>query len=775
MSQSASHAAERPVDVTDFLQAVEQQAWDRADALLPAVRYVNDAHVRAAVAELHQARERWNEAADIWAPLRQVDEQAAIKFTLCRNLAALKAHRPLVYRAVVDADVGDAYHLHPTASGQLTIAAQRPDGRVTLFSNDPAGSVRTVLQQLKAAIDRGTALALLSIGDGHVMKAVVEAQADLFLGRQQAIFILEPDPRLVLATLLIHDFTGPNGPIEQQRVQWYVGPHWAEAFRADSLNKLFFPIPQINIKLGLDPKPIEQVITDTIAEIGRIDAETQKEVATYYDALPADHFANVMSGKADRAPRVLLITTRFSTVLQYSTRDTADAFRQIGWETEVAIEPTLYHTFTRLGLRQMLARFKPDLIFQIDHNRFEHGDLFPPCIPFVNWIQDLLPHLMKRATGEALTPRDFVLTPSLQRWVDDYAYPARQCLEFRKLTRIPTRPISWSSDSQRVVYVSNWSQQPADIRKELTRSVAGKTREVIDAACLKMIAAFEAGQTLQTAGDCRRVLDQVMHELAVTADAELISETATRLSDRMLNLLYRQQALRWAQEVCDTLGLTLELYGNGWDKHPEFARHARGTIGYGEALEALTRDAGITLVIEPFSCIGHQRLLDAMVAGGFCLLRSHVSNDLLHELIHWIGRARDAEAVVTAEDLRAQLGETDREGLGHTLERCAAIEPNPGQMDFIANVRRLQREGFVPMEVPLLPLLDKTTFDGKAQLQARLQRFAADPELRTEIARTQRAAVESRFSYTAGMRRVVAFLHDRLASESARPAISKAA
>lgn len=771
--QSVSHAAERLVDVTDFLQAVKEQAWEQADSLWPAVSAVDNDRVRLAAAELHQQRERWDEAAEAWSRLRLIDDQARLKLTLCRNLAALKTHRPQVYRAVVDADVGDAYRIHPTESGKSTIAAQRASDRYTLFSNDPLGNVQTILRQLKPAIDRGDALALLSIGDGHVLKAIVDAQAALFLGREQAIFLIEPDPRLALATLLIHDFTGPRGPIEQQRVLWYVGPKWAEAFRVDSINERFFPIPQINIKLGLDPQSIEKVIADTIAELGRLDAQAQQAVAKHYDTLPADHYAKAMAGTLGRSPRVLLVTTRFSTVLQYSTRDTAGAFRQIGWEAQVVIEPTPYHGLTRLGLRRMLADFKPDLIFQIDHNRFEHGDLFPASIPFVNWIQDLLPHLMKHSTGQTLTPRDFVLTPSLQKWVDEYSYPAAQCLEFRKLTRVPVRPISWTSRDERVVYVSNWSQSPNEIRDELTRSSTGKTRDVIDAACAKMIATYETGQTIHTPGDCRRLLVEVTGQMEVTADAALLSETATRLSDRMNNLLYRQQGLAWAQQACHELGLTLEIYGNGWDKHPKFGRNARGTIGYGDDLESLTREAGVSLVLEPFVCITHQRLLDAMVAGGFCLMRSHPSNGHLHELIHWISRARDPR---NTADLEAQLGQDDLAGWRATLAKLVEVESDPGRTDFIAVVRRLQREGFMPNEGVLLPLLDQVTFNDAAGLKAALQRFVINPELRSEIARFQRQTIESRFSYTAGMRRVIAFLHERLVDESRRtPTMNKAA
>src|SRR4030095_12213459 len=86
--------------------------------------------------------------------------------------------------------------------------------------------------------------------------------------------------------------------------------------------------------------------------------------------------------------------------------------------------------------------------------------------------------------------------------------------------------------------------------------------------------------------------------------------------------LYRPQGLRWARAGAKELGLSLGLYGNGWDAHPEFARCARGPIAYGDELRDLTRRSAINLQIVPSLCL-HQRLLDGLAAGGFFLVREN--------------------------------------------------------------------------------------------------------------------------------------------------------
>ncbi len=768
MSSTTMQASERLVIASDFVAAVREGDWDRADRLLPDLSGSLSDGAWSAVALLHMQRERWSDAADALELVKTRSDQQKLHLRLSKNLAALRTHRPEIYRVIADAAVGQAYQIHPSKGGKPSILMTRPDGGRTLLAggDDPQAAATTVAAQLKPNAEKGESLALLSIGDGYAFDAIVRASPVLLLGRRQPIFLFEPDPRLILACFLLHDFTGAEGPIEAEHVLWYVGPRWGEQFRLAMNTDRYLPFPKLSVKLGTDPKPMEQILQITLAELGAIDERSKQQIAAHYNALPADHFAMVFAGKSHRAPRVLLTTTRFSTVLQYSTKDAADAFRQIGWEVQILVEPSAHHGLTKVGMRRTIAEFKPDLIFQIDHNRFEHGDLFHPAIPFVNWIQDLLSHLMTPHTGRKITPRDFVLAPSLQRWVDDYAYPARQCLEFRKLTRIPARPTSWTGRGQQVIYVSNWSQTSEQMREELTRESEGKSREVIDAACDRMIATYMAGNSLPTQGDVRRLLVDVMREQEVQAEESLIRQTTTRLFDRLNNQLFRQQGLTWAKRACEDLGLDLQIYGKGWDKHPDFARYARGTVAYGEPLEELTREAGINLVLEPFVCIAHQRVLDAIAAGGFCLMRANPGTQLIHSVIDLLQLAK-SDADTTAQ-LELQLDEEHRELLTQTLTAFDACDVSPGAVDHVATIRRLQRGGFMPESGQILPLLDQTTFESSDQLTQQLTRHSRDDTLRSEISRAQRSFVKQRFSYVAGVKKIVEFIGQRLTDEPKR-------
>lgn len=762
---SVMQAAERLIVTQDFIQSVSQQEWERAERLYPDLGPMLADDGLVALSQLHFHYERWSEAADCLGQLKKPSPEHLLQLRLSRNFHSLRQHRPSIYRLLADVEVGNAYRIHPSLGGIPSLIAVRPDGSETFLAPgpDPHQAAKQLCQRLEPAFQSGSPLALLGMGDGYAFNALVRQSPRLFLGRRQAIYLLEPDPRLVFACLLLHDMTGRDGPIESQNVLWYIGQSWAEQFRVDLLTSRTLPFPQVSVKLGRFPQPIEQVLKSTLTELTTTDTRCQSEIASYYQSLTASDFSQAIRGKAGRAPKVLLLTTRFSTVLQHSTRDTAEAFRQLGWDTHLIIEPADHHALSRVGIRQVLAEFKPDLVFQIDHHRFEHADLFPANLPFVNWIQDLLPHLMTPETGKKLSLRDFVLTPSRQRWIEEYAYPPRQCMEFRKLTRIPPRPISWTSHNNRVTYVSNWSQLPSTIHQELLAGTSGQARDVIDLACQEMIAVYEAGQSLSTPGDVRRILLHTMQQLQVTAEEKVVRLTTTRLFDRMNNVLFRQQGLRWARQACQMLGLELKIHGTGWEKHPDFADCAAGTVDYGSDLEELTRRSAINLVLEPFVCISHQRFLDAIVAGGFCLIRDNPANHNIHSIIELI-RIAD-QPVEDATRLLECLPPAYHEQYQQTIQACDRADSSPGAVDHVAIVRALQKCRWLPEEGLMIPSWDRTVFSSPEQLHQKLARFTRDEELRVRIARAQRQYVEQHFSYQAGIQQVLRFIQDRLDHE----------
>jgi hypothetical protein len=741
-------------DGDEFLSAIDAGDLDRSDRLLAELPDALPDRLLHGVAELHMLRERWAEAAVAFARIRQRGSNEVMRLRLCRNLACLQQHRPEIYRVIAAAEPENRYELIASKAGPTTITYRHDDGHKTILSgeNDPLGSVAKVRRQIHDALAAGTTLGLAGIGDGYLLRSLADEPPKLPLGRQHAIALFEPDPRLLLACMMIHDYTGPAGPIEQERIRWFIGAEWKCQLNETCLADLMIPYPQVMIRLGRDSAAIEAGVKEFLAAADRLDARARLQLQSYYQHLSSHELGMIFGERPHRGPRIMVITTRFSTVLQHSSRDVADAMRGAGWEVLLLMEPSGAHAINRMSVRQALARFKPDLVFQIDHLRAEWGDLFPANLPTVCWIQDNLPNLTTVAAGKSVGVREFVLIPSLQRYVKNFAYPEQNCLEFRKLTKLPPRPQDRECIGDDLVYVSNWSQEPAAIAEELVRDL-GKLAPspFIADFCQRMIETYAAGGSLHTPGDVRRLLEQAQaeHGLPANAPARQLC-LITAFFERLNNALYRQQGLDWAATAARECSLNLAVYGSGWEKHPRFAAFARRQVSYGAALESISRSARINLVLEPYVCITHQRLLDCLAAGGFVLSRAHPQTHIVQSLI----------------DLFAD-GYPDDAAVQRVLAQSRDHDATPDTFDPVVTLRHQQEAGFLPWRGPILPRLDETSFRSQKELILRVQSFATDDAARAEIVDQQRRMIESRYSYGAGMQRMMQWIQARIAAGQA--------
>src|SRR6185437_9747895 len=144
-------------------------------------------------------------------------------------------------------------------------------------------------------------------------------------------------------------------------------------------------------------------------------------------------------------------------------------------------------------------------------------------------------------------------------------------------------------------------------------------------AVRRMVDLHATGQSLSTYPDVRKFLRELVAACEVRLTEKQFDELAAISTHPLCDALYRQQAVRWAADAAKEMGLTLALYGNGWDKHPEFSAYARGRVSPGLELNDLTRRSAINLQIVPYLCL-HQRLLDGISSGAFYLVRRHMSD-----------------------------------------------------------------------------------------------------------------------------------------------------
>jgi hypothetical protein len=716
----------------------------------------------------HMAGQRWGAAIDALEPVADASADATITLRLARNLAALQQHRPQVYRVALaelsKTHANPRYQPYATDDGTLGLALRQADGRLVFMCNrpDPRQAAAEVAAQTDQAAASRQAIGLMGLGDGYLLTHLAQHPPQLFMSQALAVYVFESDPELLLACLKLHDWAGGGGPIADPRFLWFIGAgadaRFEQAFEAED----YLPLPHALVRQGPQGQSIADRYTKAKQRISdRLDAQ-RRRIHNRYAARTDEQYRTLFTGQADRRPRVMLLTSRFTTVLQHATADAAAAFAELGWDTELVIEPADHHVVTNVTLLRTLDRFDPDLVFNLDHLRSEYRDTIPPSLPYVCWAQDHLPTLTNAKAGASVNEREFVLTMLGPLYRKLWSYPASQLLPIPKLTRVPPRPRSWTSDGPDLIYVSNASHAP-DRLKEMTMERAGEEphrRRVLEQAADRIRAVYAQGGSLPAMGDVGRIVDQVLDEHGASSLAADKRSLLVHLLHHPLNDgLYRQQALRWVADVADETGLDLQLFGRGWDTHERFARYAQGPVAYGPALEDLTRRAKACLQIIPSYCL-HQRMLDGLAAGGFFLVRRHSSDTVFTELATLLHEHADAEAE-SVEDARASLDAAHRARFDELIDAARALSDIGTPVDTVAWMRDAITSRMIPTHGQPLPYFDQTSFADAAELRRCLDRFLPEERLRHEVAAAQRQRVEAELTYTAGLRRMLSLIAAR--------------
>ncbi|MEM6392551.1 MAG: glycosyltransferase [Planctomycetota bacterium] len=574
---------------------------------------------------------------------------------------------------------------------------------------------------------------------------------------------------------------GGGGPLDGGRFRWFVGEDAGQRFERMLRDDPAMSPPMVTVDLregmtGFREQQERATLTagyrSAVAGYRAWHAGLAERVERYYAGRDRQHFVDALAEGRERAktlkrrPRVLLYTSRFTTVLQHATRDAEAGFAELGWDTHTLIEPSPAHRVSAVTCRATLNTFRPDLVFLIDHLRREYHGLFPNNLPLLTWIQDDLPTLATPSAGASIGVRDFVLTCS-SLYPQQFDYPKRQCVYLHKLTREP-EPSAHQADtpSDDLVFVSHGSARPAELLGKLLDERRGHGLPVTAAhrrTGEALIAEYERGHWIATLPALQQ---RVAHELG-----EDDAVWSLELFNRLNNTLYRQQALAWARDYANANGLTLGLHGDGWEHHPDFAAHARGPVGYGPDLTHLTRSAAVNLQLLPFSCL-HQRLLDGLAAGGFFLVRAHPTDDAWWRLCQLIAdklppqtqtwdEARQAladhdwaELVGYRDEL--QQAEGGRDTLGPYLPAVHALTPENAELQAYRQ---------------LPPGYDQITFRDRDQLAQRLDHFLTHAEERNQLAQQQREHILSTKSYKSGLKRVLREIRQRLIDEPELPEV----
>lgn len=667
-----------------------------------------------------------------------------------RNMLALQRRDPELADEIENAPTTGAVRIITANDGRETLALSGHPENPLCPGGSPSAVVEQTEQRLAEIPDPSRSIALAGVGCGAALTRLADEKPDI-VGRERVVYVVEPNTEIFRSAMMLHDWSAGEGPLARGRFVLCVGSAWKERLASTLTPDSRLPPPEKAIRLCPDPTATRDEMRRVAAAIGdTIRARRASLASVYAPRTPADIAARL------RRPgvRVMLLTTRYSTVLQHSTRHFAEGFDRAGAETRIVIEQHPWEQHLIASLLGEVERFTPDLVIQIDHHRHETPDVIPPQVPFVCIIQDNLPNLLSRDAAAKMGPTDFAAGSWVRRYVLEHAYPASRSIEIPRLTRTPAAPAVHTGGGVDLLYVSNHSATPDRALELAAASVDDANTEgqkFVRACARALIEHYDSGAIIEDSLDLDTFVEQICSVRGLrTPSLDTLRAIADILGTTVNNALYRQQGLRWAADVAGQLGLTLRIHGKGWEENPEFAPHAAGPLDYAD-LPAETSRARFCLVLEPYFPTQHQRALDTWVWGGLPLIRRRARDDRQQAFNAWL--AEIPPEIDTLEAALEHLGDR-ADDFRRVHDAQVGLHAWDGPGDQLALARERQRRGIGYLnELP--PRYDETSFRDRDALADIVRTLIDDPALYEQIRLTQHDWARPRFSYELGAKRLL--------------------
>lgn len=346
------------------------------------------------------------------------------------------------------------------------------------------------------------------------------------------------------------------------------------------------------------------------------------------------------------ATRILIATTRYSTVMCAMAQDLADAFRTRGCETEVLVEPDTHSRLSSIAYLERIDRFDPDLIVLINYPRASLASAIPEGIPVITWVQDAMPHLLDPSLANKTTARDFAIGVLSVRIAESMGLDRATSRRFPVVAndrKFHHGPVSCGDElACEIAYVGHQSEPAEVLRDRFKAGLAksGQSNAYVDPLfdAIRGVLQDPRGRWgWELRGVVRDVLSRHAGREPTHLDVErVIASFAAPVADRMV----RHQSLGWAASICERRGWRLRIFGDGWDRHPTLGRYSRRRVEHGEPLREIYQSAAVNLHAS-VTTVCHQRVFECALSGGLPLCR-YLGDAIEASFLGALGAAVDA-------------------------------------------------------------------------------------------------------------------------------------
>jgi hypothetical protein len=582
-------------------------------------------------------------------------------------------------------------------------------------------------------------------------------------GHRPPLYFMAQEMEDFWIALHLHDW---RELLADGRVRLMVGEDVVQQFKRELAENARIVPPKLALTLGAPVWPAGTDLGSVIAEARRPLEDELKQKTDRFPELYAGITRETIAARLRNGEklRVLGITSRYTTFLQYSMRDWLAGFEGLGHETRLLIESEAHESHTTLCFVRACVEFRPDLIVMIDHYRAEFGAL-PTQIPCVMWVQDKLPNIFREAAGAAQGPMDYCLGFGRLHLSQHFGYPASRYMEAMvgvDETRFAPAPAAHSKTHERfecdVSYVSH-SSTPADLllAPYLANAEGPGSRRLLTEMFEQLRAVYQAGGMVYHRLHFEMLFNSASAATGLTVDAVSREALLDLFSQQINNAFFRHQTLEWLAEM----DVNIHLYGKGWEDHPRLKRFARGVADNQRQLTAIFQASRINLQVTPHGAV-HQRLFEGLASGGFFLIR-HSPGELVENIYKPIWEWCQASAIGSDEALRAQATPQVHAALNE-LQRLLGFSPFDLGSPFMEVMRHSADTGFTRSATSVWPEYQEVAFASQSELHAQVRRHLADEPGRRQIAASMRQQVLERFTYLSTSRRLLKVIADDLSS-----------
>lgn len=689
-----------------------------------------------------------------WTPIQAFTSRFQI------NLAALQTRDPALAQRLRELTPVETYCVR-TIEDRVEFGVARDEDIVPLPNPETPAAAHDIVARLSnpakpitgpllvAGLDQGWLWELLS-------KTLIKIPTAP--GHRAPMYFLSRQLERLWVVLHLQDW---RTLLTDRRCLMLAGEDCIEQLRTTLLNDLMlsWPTTAVTIDPGIWPAEVtlDTLRADLADELDSQRTSLEKKI----DAIYAGQNASTFAHKLRNQPlRILGITSLYTTFLQHSMRDWLSAMDSLGHTTKLMIEEYDHQHPHQYVYLKAIADFRPDLILLIDHCRGEFTKM-PTHMPCVMWVQDRLPNIFRPAAGELQGPMDFCIGYGRRDCVNEFEYPRARFMECPvgvNEARFERAAISdRSSPRDLISFVSHASATPEQLTEEQIAKQPPHAQQLFVELFNRLFAIYSRGDSVTQEHLLRKITAEAI--AAAKVNVPNMQSLVDFVTQKLNNAFFRHQALHWLVDA----GYEPALYGNGWEKHPRFAKFAKGVADNQTQLAEIYRNSHINLQITPFGS-AHQRLFEGLCAGGFFLLR-HVTGDDIEPIYAELWNFCCTHNICDNDEFRARA-DSRVTALLSRIEDLAGEHPYSQRADFIDGLRSIAQGGNIRTAATLWPNYSQVAFNRREELISKVKHYLDNPQDRAAVAESMRQRVLSTVTYRGISQRMLNFMADELSNRS---------